>query len=527
MRLPEIPTAVARRLPLVGTAVLSAWYLAFFVMMAGKGPYDPDAWFLLATGRRIAESGIPMENPFSVVPGLQIVVQQWLHDVLLYSAYAVGGFTAMHAFQFLLLALTATALFASLRFLSSGRMPLHVAIAVSIAALALFRGYFSVRPLPWSACAFLAVICALVRARRSGNPIWYLVLPAVVLIHVQLQASMMPLDILTAAAFLLPDRVAELKGRDSRRLYFADRRILLLMICLACAVSLLNPYGLKGATYLFRSLGEASYGNYIAEMQPPFRSLGVPFAILYTAPMLVVAILCHLANRRLPTLPVAVLVIGGIFAGATAYRNLWVYGLALAVSCALAYSTRVPVPASSEETAPSNSGDLIAVSAVPRPLMVAAPVLFAVLVLLAGHGAIAVGVVENGAIPQSSGRVDSWAFYETYARPLTDELKKLPAGSRVLVDDGVTANYMEWAGVPVVFDYRPEIWGPKISGVEGYRPYRDFVRAIHGEDSWTDYVTEGDWDAMLVLAKGADAYGALDGWRIDDRNAGFALILPE
>lgn len=525
MRAPSIGAPARRRAAFFATAAMAAAYLMFFLLHAPKGSYDADGWFLLATGRQIVESGIPRENPFSVVPGLRIVVQQWLHDVLLYAAYAVGGYAAMDAFQFVLLALVCTALWAAVRFLSRGRMPLHVALAVSIAAVAAFRGYFTVRPMPWSVMALIAVVCAMVRARRSANPIWYLVLPAVVLVHVQLQASMMPLDILVAAALLLPDCLGDIRSPDKRRAYLADRRILLLMILLACAASLMNPYGIEGATYLFQSLGEASYGNYIAEMQSPFTSQGPLFAASYLAPLLIAVVACHAANRVLPAPATAVLLLGGVVAAVSSARSIWIYAVVCALSCALAYSGSCGEGASDGGSAAADAP--LHLSSLNRAAMLAGPVLFAALALALPNAAVAAGVYRPASNETESGRGSSWSYYETYARPLTDELARLPEGSRVLVDDGVTASFMEWAGLPVVFDYRPEIWGPRISGVEGYRPYRDFVRAAHGEDSWTDYVTEGGWDAMLVRAKGADAYEALPGWMVQSRNAAFALIVPE
>ena len=48
---------------------------------------DNDGWFILSNGRYILEHGIPYENPFTWVEGLDVVLQQWAYSVVVYSIY--------------------------------------------------------------------------------------------------------------------------------------------------------------------------------------------------------------------------------------------------------------------------------------------------------------------------------------------------------------------------------------------------------------------------------------------------------
>ena len=57
-------------IPLSMGAMALLWYL---VSAAGM---DNDGYWILATGKELV-SGIPKENPFTFVEGLDIVVQQW------------------------------------------------------------------------------------------------------------------------------------------------------------------------------------------------------------------------------------------------------------------------------------------------------------------------------------------------------------------------------------------------------------------------------------------------------------------
>lgn len=85
--LPFVQTRKRDRLLLILLACIMS--TAGFLMQ-GNGSYDSDGWFLLATGREILKNGIPYANPWSFSSYRPIVVQQWLHDVLLYGSYTPG-----------------------------------------------------------------------------------------------------------------------------------------------------------------------------------------------------------------------------------------------------------------------------------------------------------------------------------------------------------------------------------------------------------------------------------------------------
>lgn len=71
-------------IPFVCCALALLWYLV------SAGGMDNDGYWILATGRELAE-GIPKENPFTFVEGLDIVIQQWAWCLLCYRIYEVFG----------------------------------------------------------------------------------------------------------------------------------------------------------------------------------------------------------------------------------------------------------------------------------------------------------------------------------------------------------------------------------------------------------------------------------------------------
>ncbi len=55
------------------------------------GKLDNDSWFLLNTGRYIINHGFPSIDPFTIHEGFELVVQQWLTDVIFYEVFDLFG----------------------------------------------------------------------------------------------------------------------------------------------------------------------------------------------------------------------------------------------------------------------------------------------------------------------------------------------------------------------------------------------------------------------------------------------------
>lgn len=75
--------------------LLSMAIIAMIPAIRSAGTLDTGGWFLLASGRKVVESGIPTTNPFTAVEGQGIVLQQWLHGAWLYLCWKAAGYTGV------------------------------------------------------------------------------------------------------------------------------------------------------------------------------------------------------------------------------------------------------------------------------------------------------------------------------------------------------------------------------------------------------------------------------------------------
>lgn len=199
----------------VGAPRAAALFLAFvsfsvgglFVIYPWINSTVSDLPFFLSTGKYICEKGIPYTNPFAVDEGLGIVVQQWLWDVAVFKLHELGGYN------------------------------LVAALGIALAACA---------------CA----LCLPVWQSVSGG-----------------EAVGKTQALPTGAAVASPPLVlAALGAREETRAGELGRRCTpLVLAALSAAAMPLNPYGLDGMLYVFRSAGAASSGT-ILEMRSPLSS---------------------------------------------------------------------------------------------------------------------------------------------------------------------------------------------------------------------------------------------------------------
>lgn len=207
--LPFVQTRKRDRLLLILLACIMS--TAGFLMQ-GNGSYDSDGWFLLATGREILKNGIPYANPWSFSSYRPIVVQQWLHDVLLYGSYTLASYAGTIVYQALLAAIVALSIAFAIRGFDDRSLTLpRLLFCIGLALLGAGI-YISVRPTAWSMACMCLTIGVCTRWKRTGDWHYLMALPAITVLHVNMQSAMWLLDVFIAGCFLLPERLSKFKS---------------------------------------------------------------------------------------------------------------------------------------------------------------------------------------------------------------------------------------------------------------------------------------------------------------------------
>lgn len=460
-------TKVAKIVRCASTALavlLSMAIVALIPAIRSAGTLDTDGWFLLASGRVIVESGIPVTNPFTAIAGQAIVLQQWLHDAWLYLWWKAAGYTGVAVSVAVPAALALWAYAGTVSRLAQNPHYPWAPLLISAVGFALMTSYLSVRPSLWTAALLFVTISTCQEWRRGSSSRCLLVLPVVSLLSVNLQAALWPLPAAAAACFLLPEEGEISLGEtgETVRSWARSRLPLLAAIAGMAAVSLVNPYSIDGSLYVLRSLGAASYGGVILELKPVW---AMPAAALFWGVAILAAITSCVLARRFPPRWLIAFWLAASIAGALAVRCLWITWTVSFLIVAVSAGRE-------EELDPRTYRAFIAGRAVLCLILTLS-------VINSGLHSIYSGTrgVESG-----------WFGIDDDMEQIIEALDDNPG--RIWSEDAAVMAYLEWAEVPVTYDMRPEIWSEAIAGDGAANDYRLYVDSLEGgyghlrKDSW-------------------------------------------
>lgn len=248
---------------LVGTGLFL--YLA---QLLTTSVYDADMYFLIASGREILKNGIPHNNVWTIDSSSGIVIQQWLYAVLVSIAakFDYWGFLALLSAQM-------TAFFVLLwKFFDVRKI--HGGLRLFIISIIAVFGQiylFTLRPELITIVLLLAECLVLEKYRLDGKCIRLLWLPVLMLMEINLHASMWPVHFLVMLAYAVPAFYLPWAVKDDLHKHWGA---LLISAILSGAVMFVNPYGLDGIMYTIRSFQARTF-DYIKVremMEPTFLS---------------------------------------------------------------------------------------------------------------------------------------------------------------------------------------------------------------------------------------------------------------
>lgn len=482
----RLPTRRSVSLDGCSLSVIALVALVCLATLTARHAYDTDLWWILATGREIASTGVFTVNPFTVDAGQGIVVQQWLHDLLCWVVYDRFGMAGVACLVISLAVCVAFMTSAVAVSFNGHRGRSHApALITSLVAFALASSYINSRPQAWTMLAVCAVFLLTRAFVAKGDARFLAPLPVVAALHSNLHASMVALDAVVFVVLVAPVSLSHRRDEGFVRRWVLIPASALTASFLATAV---NPYGFGATFYLVNSLGAAAYGGLILEMRAV--SLISERGAIYAAVAIATSVLAHIRRRQRPYSPLeaslAALFVIGLVACFCAARNSWVFALLW-----LPFASRM---LSAIETVPAHDAQ-----ARRRPALIC--------VFVVGSIAAACGTAADIAeYPASLERAASDTSLAA-ASYLLDMRDTAYAQAPMRLFNGFdTGGFLEFEGLAVTRDARPEIWEDAITG-DGLRAHRDYVDGMRGDTAAIERVLT-DCDVALIRTTSEDAYDA-------------------
>lgn len=450
------------------------WFVLFVVFMGFASIYDrtpdPDAYFLVSTGRYIWETGtVPSINPFTVADNVGMTVQQPLACVVNYLFYQAFGFFGLFLQGCVSYALF---LFIGWRYIRLHVKDSNTAVLLLCGAALAVVDLFASRPSGITLCVFMVLLSVLERYRRTGLWRWLACLPAISVFLINWQAAMWPFLFILSACYLVPASLAEF--RDARNAWRERARMLLSFLSFAFFFGFLNPSGSRAVVYLLDSYGTAAGALNIMELSAP--------GILSKSGLLILASLAGCAlliMRRRDRADWAALSMGfgTALMAAMHLRNFWFVLLALPMlwgGVLDSFGFRLDLKLPERDRRRMGLG-----------------------VLAGGIVITAVLLGERIALPLTE---DALPYACVHAADYLDEYD----GDVVLFAGFNTGAYMEFRGYKIYMDARPELYAPGIT--QGPDIYGEYLSVLGRETPYADFISKYGFTHLLIGRNQEDSF---------------------
>jgi hypothetical protein len=285
-------TVVARKVLPLATLLIIMCFLA----VTGA---DADLWGHLIFGRDIVSSGtIHQRDVYSFTSDLPWVNHEWLAEVIMWIAYAVGGSAGLVALKLLIVCVSGALLLKTWRPLRMN--PMWRDGLLLITALGSWPLLITFRPQVFSFLLFSILLFALVRV-QAGRLRWLALVPVCFAIWVNVHGGWL------VGATALTMFVATFSFEAHLR--SRDRAILIATLALVGVATLCNPYGTRMLTFLWDTVGPNRAD--ISEWQPVTRLPLVALALWLLPTSIVVTALWY-RSRSIPLSSLAIIALLGV-----------------------------------------------------------------------------------------------------------------------------------------------------------------------------------------------------------------------
>ena len=303
--------------------------LLLILMFSGcffiKKSLDTDFYFLYSFGEYIVNNGFPVKDVLSMHGDMNIIVQQWLVDLLFYHAYELHGQQAVLAIVYVVYAAYVILLYKLCKHITGN---FFLSVMVTLSSSCLMASVFMVtRPQIFTYLIFILLLYALEQYVSTRKIRWLFLLPLLSWVQINIHASMWLMLFVLMMPYVISSVSIKLPFyTQEARCKLVD---LLVAVVAMIAVALLNPYGYKALVYLFGSFGVENLNKTIQEMAAV--TISHTFGKLYMGILFLMGALLVACRKRKMELRFLCLTLGTAVLGLTSYKAtayFFVVGLA-------------------------------------------------------------------------------------------------------------------------------------------------------------------------------------------------------
>lgn len=313
-------------------------FAPLMLVLGVRKTLDNDTYWIIKTGEYITKHGIPTKDFLTMHKTMDLVVQQWLSDVIYYKLYHAFGTAGPIALAMIMYVVIIGLIIKLNKTLGSGKL------ASSLATLyigVIMYAYAVTRPQIFTYAIILIELICLESYVKKGKWQYLIPLPILSVLEVNLHASMYTMLFIMMLPYIANAIPIKIKKKS-----IACCKLLPLLATAVVMIGtgFLTPYGIKGMSFIFTTSVGNKVNSDISELTPITVS---PKEAMWMLGILLV-IICYVLYFRVAKKPAPIryhlLIVGTMIMG-LAYRKLTPYFLigGITVAATLVRNYKIPI----------------------------------------------------------------------------------------------------------------------------------------------------------------------------------------
>lgn len=228
-----------------------------------KFSVDSDTYWIIKTGEYICNHGIPTKDFLTMHSNMDLVVQQWLSDIIFYKLYSALGVLGLSIIVIVMYIAFSLLMYKLCSMMTKRKLVIALVTLISNAymiALCMVS-----RPQIFTYCIILVELIMLESYVRSGKFKYLFVLPVLSVLTVNLHASMWTMLFIMMLPYFANALPIKIKGKN---ISCAKLLPLIITAVVMGVCGLITPYGYKGLTFIFTASVGDKVNDFIMELQP-------------------------------------------------------------------------------------------------------------------------------------------------------------------------------------------------------------------------------------------------------------------
>lgn len=279
-----------------------------------------DVFWSIKVGEKLFKEGTWDIDSFSYHEGLTYVAHHFLTDIVIYLVYTLGSFTGLYILEIILAIIMASLLYVLNKEICKNKLLSYILLAIQMFFMSQF---IAVRAQMFSYILFILELILLEKSRETNNKWYYIILALIPIVLVNFHMGVAPFYFVILGVYIIDTLKVKLIWVDLKTEPNIKRFKQLSFIFLIGIISLfINPYGIDGVLYPFKTLGNSTINSFISEFQPFALTSKIS---VYTLGYIFCVILVLMANNKKVALKDGLLIFGTLLMNFIAIRYISLY----------------------------------------------------------------------------------------------------------------------------------------------------------------------------------------------------------